>query len=195
MSRKDFLKIPTKMCNTEWKWQVSIRGSKFLEEHGSTPSSKTLSFNENSWFQSKILWIPQILFYACKPWYPWPTPYLYPLLKILTIFSWLTLLLATGFAFCILLCILAATFTSAATGCVLLKKVFLKLLQNFTGKQLCWSLFLIKLQAFSPAILLKRDSNVQLFFCEICKISKNTNFKEDIRMDASVGFFYYLFSA
>ena len=75
------------------------------------------------------------------------------------------------------------------------KKGVLKTVANFTRKQLCWSLFLIKLQAFSPAILLKRDSNAQLFFCEICKISKNTNFKEDIRMDASVGFFYYLFSA
>ena len=30
---------------------------------------------------------------------------------------------------------------------------------NFTGKHLCWSLFLIKLQAFRPATLLKRDSN------------------------------------
>ena len=31
--------------------------------------------------------------------------------------------------------------------------------QNFTGRQLCWSFFLIKLQAFTPATLLKRDSN------------------------------------
>ena len=29
----------------------------------------------------------------------------------------------------------------------------------FTGKNLCWSLFLIKLQAFMHATLLKRDSN------------------------------------
>ena len=29
----------------------------------------------------------------------------------------------------------------------------------FTGKQLCWSLFKTKLQAFKPATLLKRDSN------------------------------------
>ena len=156
MSRKDFLKIPTKMCNTEWKWQVSIRGSKFLEEHGSTPSSKTLSFNENSWFQRKILWIPQILFYACKPWYPWPTPYLYPLLKIFTIFSWLILLLATGFAFCILLCILAATFTSAATGCVLLKKVFLKLFCKFHRKTAVLESLFNKAAGFQPCNFIKK---------------------------------------
>ena len=28
----------------------------------------------------------------------------------------------------------------------------------FTGKQLCWSLFLIKLLGFRPATLFKRDS-------------------------------------
>ena len=33
----------------------------------------------------------------------------------------------------------------------------------FTGKHLCWSLLLIKLQAFRPEILLKRDSNVSDF--------------------------------
>ena len=34
---------------------------------------------------------------------------------------------------------------------------------NFTGKQLCWSLYLIKLQAFRAVILLKRDSNTGVF--------------------------------
>ena len=33
----------------------------------------------------------------------------------------------------------------------------------FTGKQLCWSLFLIKLRDFSPATLLERDSNAGAF--------------------------------
>ena len=33
----------------------------------------------------------------------------------------------------------------------------------FTGKQLCWSLFLIKLQAFMPGTLLKRDPNTSVF--------------------------------
>ena len=35
----------------------------------------------------------------------------------------------------------------------------------FTGKQLCWSLFLIKLPGFSPAGLLKRDSSRIVFLC------------------------------
>ena len=34
----------------------------------------------------------------------------------------------------------------------------LKNFANFKGKHLCWSLFLIKLQAPRPTILLKRDS-------------------------------------
>ena len=40
------------------------------------------------------------------------------------------------------------------------KQVFLKYFTIFTGKHLCWSLFLIKLQAWRP--LLKRDSNTNL---------------------------------
>ena len=51
------------------------------------------------------------------------------------------------------------------------KKGILKNSANFTEKDLCWSLFLIKLQAFKPAYLLKRDPNtVQVFSCENCKM-------------------------
>ena len=41
----------------------------------------------------------------------------------------------------------------------------------FTGKHLCWSLFLIKLQVWNPVTSLKRDSNtvVFLWYCEIFK--------------------------
>ena len=35
----------------------------------------------------------------------------------------------------------------------------------FTGKHLCSSLFLIKLQTRRPATLLKRDSNTCVFLC------------------------------
>ena len=35
----------------------------------------------------------------------------------------------------------------------------LKKFANFTGKQLCWRLFLVKLQGWRPATLLRRDSN------------------------------------
>ena len=38
-----------------------------------------------------------------------------------------------------------------------------KKLRNFTGKHLCWSLILIKLQVFRPAFLFKRDSNTAVF--------------------------------
>ena len=51
----------------------------------------------------------------------------------------------------------------AATGGVFYKKAALKNLAIFTGKQLCWSLFLIKLQAFNPASLLKRGSKTGFF--------------------------------
>ena len=40
-------------------------------------------------------------------------------------------------------------------------------------KHLWWSLFLIKLQSFRPAILLKGDSNTGVF-CETCQFFQNT---------------------
>ena len=43
------------------------------------------------------------------------------------------------------------------------KKSVFRNFASFTGKQLCWSLFLIELQAFRPAVLLKRDSNTDVF--------------------------------
>ena len=46
---------------------------------------------------------------------------------------------------------------------VFYKKAALKNFAILTGKHLCCSLFLIKLQAFWPATLLKRDSNTGAF--------------------------------
>ena len=43
------------------------------------------------------------------------------------------------------------------------KKAVLKNFAILSGKQLCWSHFLIKLQAFRPATLLKRESNTGVF--------------------------------
>ena len=60
------------------------------------------------------------------------------------------------------------------------KEGVLKDSANFTEKHLCWSLFLIKLQAFRPVTLLKRKPN-QVFSCEICEMFKNTFFTEHIR--------------
>ena len=66
----------------------------------------------------------------------------------------------------------------AATGNVGVPRNFAK----FTGKHLCQSLFLIKLQALSLAEVLP---------CEFWEISKNTFFTEDLRMIASKNSFVY----
>ena len=42
-------------------------------------------------------------------------------------------------------------------------------LKNFLTKHLCWSLFLIKIQAYSPANLLKRHSNTGVLLIVIAK--------------------------
>ena len=55
-----------------------------------------------------------------------------------------------------------------------IKKGILENFGDFTGKNLCWSLFLIKLQAFRP----KRDS-------KISEIFKNTYVEEYLRTTAS----------
>ena len=47
--------------------------------------------------------------------------------------------------------------------CCSIKKTFLKYFAIITRKHLFWGLFLIKLQAFSPATLLKRNSNRAAF--------------------------------
>ena len=62
-------------------------------------------------------------------------------------------------------------------------QIFLKIgvLKNFINlKHLCWSLILIKLQAIRPTTLLKRDSNEQVFSCDICGIFKSTFFTEPV---------------
>ena len=67
---------------------------------------------------------------------------------------------------------------------VFCKKAILKNFTIFTGKPLCWILFLIKLQAFRPANLLKRDSNTRVFL-RILKILKNSYFEEHLRTVAA----------
>ena len=49
----------------------------------------------------------------------------------------------------------------------------LKGFANFTGKHFCWSLFLKNLQA-EGLQLHKKSLLTQVFFCEVCKIFKNT---------------------
>ena len=55
----------------------------------------------------------------------------------------------------------------------------------FTGKHLCWNLFLIKLQP-SGLQLYSKEAPTQVFFCEYCEIFKNSYFEEHLRMAASV---------
>ena len=52
---------------------------------------------------------------------------------------------------------------------VFYKKAVIKNFAVLTGKQLCWSLFLVKLQASRLATLLKRETPKHVFFCEIFK--------------------------
>ena len=53
------------------------------------------------------------------------------------------------------------------------KIVVLKSFANFTGKHLCWSLFLKNLQA-EGLQLHKEKSPTQVFSCEVCEIFKNS---------------------
>ena len=48
----------------------------------------------------------------------------------------------------------------------------LKSFAIFAGKYLCWSYFVIKLQCWRSAVLLKRDSNTAVFseHCEVISI-------------------------
>ena len=64
------------------------------------------------------------------------------------------------------------------------KKGALKNFANFTRKQMCWSLFLIKMQACLCWSLFLTPT--QMFYCEICEIFKNTYFEEHVRTIASV---------
>ena len=52
----------------------------------------------------------------------------------------------------------------------------LKNIAKLTGKQLCWSLSLIKFQAFRPATLLKKTST-QVLSCEYCKNFEHLSWK------------------
>ena len=48
----------------------------------------------------------------------------------------------------------------------------LRTFPNFTKKDQCWNLFYIKLQAWKPATLLKRDSNTSVFLWNLSNFHK-----------------------
>ena len=73
----------------------------------------------------------------------------------------------------------------AITRGFLCQKAIFKHLAILTGKHLYWSLFLIKLQTFRLATLLRRDPT-QVFSCEYYQIFKKLYFEEHRRTAASV---------
>ena len=64
-----------------------------------------------------------------------------------------------------------------------LRKDVLRNFAKFTRKNLCQSLFIIKLQASASNFIKKRLT--QVFPCEFCEISKNTLFTEHFGATAS----------
>ena len=62
------------------------------------------------------------------------------------------------------------------------KKSVLKNFANFTGKHLCWSLFLINLQDLDLQLYWK-ETLTQVFSSEISEIFKYTYFKEHLRVN------------
>ena len=65
-------------------------------------------------------------------------------------------------------------------------QIFFKIgvLKNFAifiGKHMCWSLFLIKLQALKPATLLKRDPNTGVFLSYLQKFLRTPFFTQHLR--------------
>ena len=65
------------------------------------------------------------------------------------------------------------------------KKGVLKILWNITGKYLYWSHFSIKMHAFWPVTLFRRDSNTSLFPVKFVKFFQNICFEEHMRPIAS----------
>ena len=68
------------------------------------------------------------------------------------------------------------------------KRGALKNFANFTGKRLCWSLFLTMLQSFNPVTFFKRDSNTGILLQSLGNFY-NTYFEEPLRTTASVSRF------
>ena len=68
----------------------------------------------------------------------------------------------------------------------------LKNFAMFTGKHLCWGLFLINIQTSRAATLLKRDSNIEVFLW-ICETFKNTFFYRTNPVAASGNISWTLF--
>ena len=64
-----------------------------------------------------------------------------------------------------------------------IEKAVLKNFTIFTGKHLCWSIILIKLQAQRPATLLNKTPT-RVFPCGYYEVFKNTYLEENMRIAA-----------
>ena len=74
-----------------------------------------------------------------------------------------------------------------------IRKRFLKNFSIFIEKPLCWTLFLIKLQA-SELQLYQKETPTQVFSCEYCKNFKNIYFEEHLQMTAASSYTNWLIS-
>ena len=79
------------------------------------------------------------------------------------------------------------TFRSSHWRCSV-KQGVLKNFANFTGKNLCWNLFLIKLQFWWPTTLLKKTLT-EMLSCKLCKLFKDSYFDENLWMSNSKLYF------
>ena len=74
-------------------------------------------------------------------------------------------------------CFTVMTLHSSSHKRCSIKIAILKIFAIFTGKHLCWNLFLIKLQDWRPTNLLKRDSNTGVFLWKLLNFLKQLFWK------------------
>ena len=71
--------------------------------------------------------------------------------------------------------------TRSSRSQIFFKIGIVKIFENFVVKHLCWSIFLIKLEAWRSAVLLKRDSNTGVFLWNM------RNFEEHLFLQNTPG--------
>ena len=77
-----------------------------------------------------------------------------------------------------------STYFWSSRSQIFFQGVVLKSYAIFTGKHLRWSPFLIKFQSFRPATL--KVTPMKVFYCDYCKIFKNSFFHRTPPLAASV---------
>ena len=74
---------------------------------------------------------------------------------------------------CPLLFLINDKWTRSSRSQIFFKIDIVKIFENLVVKHLCWSLFLIKLEAWMSAVLLKRDSNTGVFLWNMRNFEKH----------------------